>query len=74
VDLSLFKNFYVFGDNEDRRLQFRAEFFNISNTPQFNNPNGNIAATDAGAINSAGSPVSFQRTSRQIQSGLKFYF
>lgn len=74
VDFSLFKNFYVFGDTEVRRLQFRAEFFNISNTPQFNNPNGNIAATDAGTISSAGSPISFQRTSRQIQLGLKFYF
>jgi len=36
VDLSLFKNF-VF--SEGRRLEFRAEeAFNVSNTPQFNNP------------------------------------
>ncbi|MBI1358425.1 MAG: hypothetical protein GC160_29160 [Acidobacteria bacterium] len=73
VDLSIFKNFY-FSDDQVRRLQFRAEFFNIANTPQFNNPNTNIGSTAVGTISSAGSPISFQRTSRQIQFGLKFYF
>ena len=36
-DVSLFKNFQLV---ERLRLQFRAEFFNVTNTPQFNVPNG----------------------------------
>ena len=36
VDASLFKNF---GITERVKLQFRAEFFNLLNTPQFNVPN-----------------------------------
>ena len=36
VDFSMFKNF---GITERVKLQFRAEFFNLFNTPQFNVPN-----------------------------------
>ena len=71
LDFSAFKEFPF---NESRRLEFRAEFFNIFNTPQFNNPNGTLGSAAFGTITSAGSPISFQRTSRQIQFGLKFYF
>jgi hypothetical protein len=71
VDLSLFKDF-VFG--EGRRLQFRAEAFNVSNTPQFNNPNASIGFTGVARITSAGSPTVYQRTSRQLQLALKLYF
>lgn len=71
LDFSAFKKF-TFG--EARRLEFRAEFFNLFNTPQFNNPNGSLGSAAFGTITSAGSPISFQRTSRQIQFGLKFYF
>jgi hypothetical protein len=73
VDFSMFKMFPL-GANEARRLQFRAEFFNISNSPQFNNPNATIGAAGAGTITSAGAPINLQRTSRQIQLALKFYF
>ncbi|MCU1261860.1 MAG: Oar protein, partial [Bryobacterales bacterium] len=38
VDLSLFKDF-AFNESASQRLQFRAEAFNVLNTPQFNNPN-----------------------------------
>jgi hypothetical protein len=55
-------------------LQFRAEFFNLTNTPQFNNPSTTVGAPGAGSISSAGAPLSLQRTSRQIQFALKFYF
>jgi hypothetical protein len=55
-------------------LEFRAELFNISNTPQFNNPNASIGSANAGIISSAGSPQTFQRTSRQVQMAMKLYF
>jgi hypothetical protein len=72
-DLSLFKNFSL-GAHEARRLQFRAEAFNVLNTPQFNNPNAQIGSPGVGRITSAGSPPLFQRTSREIQLALKLYF
>lgn len=72
LDFSVFKNFPL--GAEARRLQFRAEVFNLANSPQFNNPNSTIGAAGAGTITSAGAPNNLQRTSRQIQLALKFYF
>ena len=73
LDASLFKQFF-FSESHQRRLEFRAEFFNLSNTPQFNNPAATFGAQGFGIISSAGSPVTLQRTPRQVQFGLKFYF
>jgi hypothetical protein len=73
VDLSVFKNF-PFTSEQRRRLQFRAEIFNLLNTPQFNNPNAQIGFAGVGQITSAGNPPLFQRTSREIQLALKLYF
>ena len=73
LDFSVFKNFQ-FSEDGRRRLQFRAEFFNLTNTPQFNNPNTNIGSADVATINSAGSPLTLQRIPRHIQLALKFYF
>lgn len=42
MDLSLFKNFNF---TERWRLQFRAEWFNLSNTPQFGRPGINVQDT-----------------------------
>ena len=61
-------------ENAARHFQFRAEAFNVLNTPQFNNPNAQIGNPAAGTITSAGSPLLYQRTSRQIQLALKLYF
>jgi hypothetical protein len=72
VDASVFKSIPLPG--EGRRIQFRAEAFNVFNTPQFNNPNAQIGFAGAGKITSAGSPPLFQRTSREIQLALKVYF
>jgi hypothetical protein len=86
IDFSVFKNFQL---AESKTLQFRAEFFNLLNTPQFNNPSAvaptpaatsttlvpNITAGSAyGTIASAGSPTTFQRISREIQLAAKFTF
>src|SRR5437763_7255885 len=54
VDLSLFKNFKF---SETRRVEFRAEAFNVSNTPQFNNPNASIGFAGVARITTAGSPT-----------------
>ncbi|MBM3727996.1 MAG: TonB-dependent receptor [Acidobacteria bacterium] len=73
VDFSVFKDF-GFSSDSARRIQFRTEFFNLTNTPQFNNPNSTVGAPGAATIRSAGAPLTFQRTSRQIQLALKLYF
>src|SRR6266446_4442387 len=41
LDFSLFKNFQI---KESMKLQFRAEMFNIFNTPNFNPPNNFLSA------------------------------
>lgn len=53
--------------SERTNLQFRAEFFNLTNTPAFGNPTGNIQSSNVGKILSAGEP-------RDVQFGLKFSF
>ena len=63
-DLSLMKNFRLF---EAHSLQFRAEFFNAWNHPQFNAPNFNVDNVNFGRITSA-------RPERQIQLGLRYEF
>src|SRR5262249_24167258 len=64
-DFSLFKEFSI---TERVRLQFRTEFFNIFNTPQFDLPNASIGAGNAGTITAiVGSP-------RQLQFGFKMIF
>ena len=73
VDVSCQKTTSLSADGT-RNLQFRAEFFNLFNTPQFNNPDVGIGSPTVGRIFSAGDPANFTRTSRQIQFGLKFYF
>lgn len=72
-DLAAAKSFALRRDRA-RSVEFRSEFFNIFNTPQFNNPNASIGSQQAGVISSAGSKATFQRTSRQIQMVLKLYF
>lgn len=68
VDLSLFKNFRM---GEKRRVEFRAEAFNLSNTPTFNLPSPTSAALTVG--NSGfGKLGSSQSVGRQVQFGLKF--
>ena len=73
MDFSLFKAFY-FGEDRTRRIEFRTEAFNLTNTPQFNNPNTTFGNPGFATISSAGSPLTLQRTSRNIQFALKFYF
>jgi hypothetical protein len=64
-DFSLFKAFPI---TERWNLQFRAELFNLFNTPQFSQPNASIGNPNAGIINAtAGTP-------RQVQFALRLQF
>jgi len=65
VDMSAAKKF-VF--RETRSIQFRAEFFNAMNHPQFGLPAATIGVGGAGTITST------QRSNRQIQLALRFGF
>jgi len=47
VDLSLFRTFTL---TERFRLEFRAESYNLTNTPHFANPSGDTASTNFGFI------------------------
>jgi hypothetical protein len=70
ADLSIFKDFRT---SERTRLQFRAEFFNLTNTPQFANPgntnfgNPSTFGLITGLVDGANDP-------REIQFALKLYF
>ncbi len=71
MDFSTGKNFKI---TESQRIQFRAEFFNLSNHPNFRIPTAalfNISGTrnvNAGRVDATRSPE------RQIQFGLKYIF
>jgi Carboxypeptidase regulatory-like domain len=65
VDFSVFKEFSF---SESKVLQFRAEFFNLFNTPQFGDPSFQVDTPGAGSISST------VHSSRQIQLALKFAF
>jgi len=70
LDLSVFKEFHT---TERSMLQFRAEAFNVSNTPTFTLPNARSVELTVG--NPAfGKLVGSQTVGRQIQFGLKFLF
>ena len=71
IDFSVFKNIPL---KLARKLELRAELFNLFNTPQFNNPNATVGATNFGTISSAGSPTTLQRVSREIQLAAKIQF
>jgi hypothetical protein len=71
VDFSFFKNTHL---TESKILQVRAEFFNLLNTPQFNNPAATAGTSSIGIISSAGSEPTFQRIERQIQLAAKINF
>jgi outer membrane receptor protein involved in Fe transport len=69
-DFSLFKMFPI---NERFRLQFRAEAFNLTNTPTFSLPAASSPALTIGNAN-FGKLGSSSATGRQIQLALKLYF
>jgi hypothetical protein len=73
-DMSLVKNTHVARISEAFNVQFRVEFFNIFNHPNFNSPTGNNAIfnQDGSTVSGAGQATSTATTSRQMQLALKF--
>ena len=67
LDFSIFKEF---GLTETTRLQFRAEAFNLTNTPSFNLPT-NTNFQDTANFGQATSTRSY---AREIQFALKYYW
>ena len=76
-DLSLFKQFKF---TERYQLQFRTEFFNAFNHPNFANPNANIGSPGSfGKVNNTLAPILGTDSGgpgdpREIQFALKLYF
>jgi hypothetical protein len=66
VDAALSKRFDVGGE---RYLEFRAEAFNLTNTPSFGPPGRNIAD-----VNAFGRVTSTVSTARQVELVVKFFF
>jgi len=65
LDLSLFRDFPF---SERRKLQFRAEAFNVTNTPTWGIPVNDLNSPQLGTITSTRS------IERQLQLSLKLYF
>lgn len=70
LDFSLFKTFPV---NETMRFEFRAESFNLTNTPAFAQP-GNLNYLDTTNFGRITSTRDAPNDPREIQFALKFYF
>jgi hypothetical protein len=64
LDISLLKDTNL---TERFRLQFRAECFNLTNTPIFAEPDANVNSLAFGRISTAADP-------RRLQLGLKLIF
>lgn len=70
INMSLFKSFTTY---ESQYLQFRADVFNLFNTPAFNTPGGGINS-NGGQITSTRNMGQFTPNSRFLQLALKYYF
>jgi hypothetical protein len=70
ADIGLFRDFVI----RDRfTAQGRVEVLNVTNTPHFSNPDGNIADSSFGTINST-SPGSRTTDERYVRLGFKLSF
>jgi hypothetical protein len=65
LDMSMIKNFHV---TETKVFDFRAQVFNLTNTPSFSNPSGNSNLSTGGQVTST------RNKARVFEFGLKFSF
>ena len=74
TDLSLIKQI-PFGLTESTNLEFRAEFFNIFNRANFDDPNTGVFRSSSGRVGGTfGKSEATTDTSRQIQFALRINF
>jgi len=66
-DMSLFR---IFPITERARLEFRGEFYNLTNTPHFSNPSGSVTSGNFGEISSTLGGYG----NREIQLALRLTF
>ena len=77
LDASVFRDFRL---SEGWTMQFRAEAFNVTNTPAFNNPNADASAPVRAVdgtitnLNNFSAITAAQATERQFRFALKFLF
>jgi hypothetical protein len=71
INMSVFKNFDTI---RSQYLQFRADIFNLFNTPAFGQPSVETNASSGGEITSTRSLGNFTPNSRFLQIALKYYF
>jgi hypothetical protein len=71
VDLSLFKDFHI---TERFKVQFRAEAFNMANTPQWGNQSNSGLDVNQGDPAFGQITASQSNTQRHIQFALRFMF
>ena len=67
IDLSLFKNFVI---RENVKLQFRAEAFNLTNTPTFGEPGRALNSATFGVVTAQ----AFNPKPREVQLALRLTF
>jgi hypothetical protein len=70
LDFSLFKTFPI---TEHKNLEFRAESFNLTNTPNFGQP-GNLNYLNTKTFANITSTIDAPNDARQIQFALKLYW
>jgi len=71
LDLSLFRSFSI---SESKRFEFRAEAFNLTNTPVMGTPDTFLGDGNAYQGGTFGLVSYTANTERQLQIALKFYF
>ena len=76
TDLGLFRDFSA---SERVKIQFRAEVFNLTNTPHFNNPGTNVSNLQVradGSLNLRGYSeiTGAENDERQFRFGLRISF
>ena len=71
VDMSLFKNFTTF---REQYFQFRADAFNVLNTPEYGNPSTSNDSTNGGLITAGRSSQAYTPGARFLQLSAKYVF
>lgn len=71
VNMSIFKNFKTF---REQTFEFRADIFNVLNTPSLGQPSGTGLDSNAGHITDPRNLQRYAPDSRFIQLGLKYEF